>query len=127
MALHAALKKGQRLGCAEKDVVKLKWKSLSRVWLFVTQNTGVGSISLLQGVFPAQGSNPGLPHYRQILYLLSHKGSSKILEWEPIPSQGDLPDSGTEPVSPALQADSLATELWGNCSEVNENKVIQLM
>ena len=35
----------------------------------------VGSLSLLQGIFPAQGSNPGLPHCGQILYPLSHKGS----------------------------------------------------
>ena len=41
------------------------------------QNTGVGSHSLLQGIFPIQGSNPGLPHYRQILYQLSHQGSPK--------------------------------------------------
>ena len=33
------------------------------------------------GVFPTQGSNPGLPHYRRILYQLSHKGSPRILEW----------------------------------------------
>ena len=39
------------------------------------QNTGVGSLSLLQGIFPTQGSYPGLPHCRQILYQLSHKGS----------------------------------------------------
>ena len=32
-------------------------------------------LSLLRGIFPTQGSNPGLPHYRQILYQLSHKGS----------------------------------------------------
>ena len=38
------------------------------------QNTGVGSLSLLLGIFPAQGSNSGLPHCRQILYQLSHKG-----------------------------------------------------
>jgi len=41
------------------------------------QNTGVGSCSLLQGIFPVQGSNPGLPHYRQILSQLSHQGSPK--------------------------------------------------
>jgi len=35
----------------------------------------VGSLFLLQGIFPTQGSNPGLPHCRQILYQLSHKGS----------------------------------------------------
>ena len=39
------------------------------------QNTGVGRLSLLQGIFPTQGLNPGLPHCRQILYQLSHKGS----------------------------------------------------
>ena len=39
------------------------------------QNTGMGSFSLLQGIFPAQGSNPGLPHFRRILYQLSHQGS----------------------------------------------------
>ena len=39
------------------------------------QNTGVGSLSLLRGIVPAQGSNPGLRHCRWILYQLSHKGS----------------------------------------------------
>ena len=39
------------------------------------QNTGVGSLSLLPGIFPTQGSNPGLPHCGEILYQLSHKGS----------------------------------------------------
>ena len=49
------------------------------------QNTGVGSLSLLQGIFPTQGSNPGLPHCRRILYRLSHKGSPRILEWVAYP------------------------------------------
>ena len=39
------------------------------------KNTGVGSLSLLQGIFPTQESNWGLLHCRQILYQLSHKGS----------------------------------------------------
>ena len=39
------------------------------------KNTGIGCHSLLQGIFPTQGSNPGLPHCRQILYFLSHQGS----------------------------------------------------
>ena len=50
-------------------------------WNSPGQNSGVGSLSLLQGIFPTQGSNPGLPHCRQILYQLRHKGSSRILEW----------------------------------------------
>ena len=45
------------------------------------QNTGVGSLSLLQGIFPPQGSNPGLPHCRWILYQLSHRGSPHP-DWE---------------------------------------------
>ena len=44
-------------------------------WNSPGQNTGVGSLSLLQGIFPTQGSNPCLPHCRWILYQLSHKGS----------------------------------------------------
>ena len=39
------------------------------------QNTGVGSLSLLQGIFQTQELNPGLLHCRQILYQLSYKGS----------------------------------------------------
>ena len=49
-------------------------------WNSPGQNTGVGSLSLLQGISPTQGSNPALPHYRQILYQLSHKRSPRILE-----------------------------------------------
>jgi len=49
-------------------------------WNSSGQNTGVGSLSLLQGIFPNQGLNPGLPHCRWILYELSHKGSPRILE-----------------------------------------------
>ena len=53
------------------------------------KKTGVGSLSLLQGIFLAQGSNPGLPQGRQILYHLSHQGSTVALlvmakNWEKI-------------------------------------------
>ena len=48
-------------------------------WNSLSQNTGMGSLFLLQGIFPTQGSNPGLPHCKWILYQLSHKGSPK--EW----------------------------------------------
>ena len=42
------------------------------------KNTGVGCHALLQGIFPAQGLNPGLPLCRQILYHLSHQGSPNV-------------------------------------------------
>ena len=44
-------------------------------WNSPGQNTGVGSLSLLQGIIPTQGSNPGLPHCRQIIYQLSYQRS----------------------------------------------------
>ena len=44
------------------------------------QNTGVGILSLLQGIFQTQGVNPGLLHCRQILYCLSHQASSTTRE-----------------------------------------------
>ena len=54
-------------------------------WNSAGQNTGVGSLSLLQGIFPTQGLNPGLWHCRQILYQLSHKGSPRRLWWVAYP------------------------------------------
>ena len=50
-------------------------------WNSPGQNTGVGTLSLLQGIFSTQGLNPDLPHCRRILYQLSHKGSPRMLEW----------------------------------------------
>ena len=54
-------------------------------WNSPGQNTGMGSLSLLQGIFPTQGSSPGLPHCRWIFYQLSHKGDPRILEWVAYP------------------------------------------
>ena len=48
-------------------------------WNSPGKNTGVGCHFLLQGIFPTQGLNPGLPHSRQTLYQLSHQGSLIIL------------------------------------------------
>ena len=66
-------------------------------WNSPGQNTGVGSLSLLQGIFPTQGSNPDLPHCRWILYPLSHKGSPRILEWVayPFSSRSSWPKNWT--------------------------------
>ena len=54
-------------------------------WNSPGQNTGVGSLSLLQGVFPTQGLNPGLLHCKWFLYQLSHQGLPRILEWVTYP------------------------------------------
>ena len=116
------------------------------------KNSGVGSLSLLQGIFPTQESNQGLLHCRWILYQLSHQGSpdkpqnralksgsvtcsvvSDSLQlhgthWAPLSTEfsrqeyysglsflspGDLPKPGIELWSPALQANSLLSELPG--------------
>ena len=52
------------------------------------QNTGMGSHSLLQEIFPTQGSNPGLPHCKQILYRLSHQWSPKPGQYLPVATPG---------------------------------------
>ena len=100
------------------------------------KNTGVGSLSLLQWIFPTQELNQGLLHCRWILYQLSYKGTPKsrsrvqlfgtpwIIQslefsrpeyWsgQPFASPGDLPNPGVESRSPALQADSLPVEPRG--------------
>ena len=76
---------------------------LYSLWNSSGQNTGVGSHSFLHGIFPTQGSNPGLPHCRRILFQLSHQGSlgpweSLPKHWEILPgggpAQGGLQDMG---------------------------------
>ena len=92
----------------------LRPHGLYSLWNSPGQNTGVGSPSLLQGIFPTQGWNPGLLHCRWILYQLSHKGSLRILEWVAYPfSSGSSQPRNQTWVQSALQAVSLPIELWG--------------
>ena len=63
-------------------------------WNCPGQNTGVGSLSLLQGTFPTQGSNPGILHRRRILLAEPQRkpkntgvGSLSLLQWI-FPTQG---------------------------------------
>ena len=79
---HLLLRSGEWVSESRSVVSSSLWPhGLYSLWNSPSQNTGVGSLSLLQGIFPTQGSNPGLPHCRWILYQLSHKGSPRILEW----------------------------------------------
>ena len=66
---------GSDLPSESRSVVSefLRPHGLYSPWNFPGQNTGVGTLSLLQGIFPTQGSNPSLPHGRWILYQLSHR------------------------------------------------------
>ena len=49
------------------------------------KNSRVDCHALFEGMFPTQGSNPGLSHCKQILYRLSHQGSPSELEWVAYP------------------------------------------
>ena len=108
-------------------VAQLRPHGLCSSWNSPDQNTGVGSLSLLQGIFPTQGSNPGLPHCRQILYQLSPQGNPRILEWVTYPfSRGSCqPRNWTG--SPALQARSLPTEVSEKWSEVKLLSRVRLL
>ena len=70
---------GSRPGCESESrsvlSCSLRPHGLYSPWNSPGQNTRVGSLSLLQGIFPTQGLYPGLPHCRQIPYQLSHKRS----------------------------------------------------
>ena len=95
----------------EKQFIEGKWSESQSVvsdslwshglyspWNSPGQNIEVGSHSFLQGICPTQGLNPGLPHCRQIVYQLRHKGSPRILEWVAYPffSGSSWPRNGTE-------------------------------
>ena len=87
------------------DIIsKRKWKLLSLVWHGLSSpwnspglNTGVGSLSLIQGIFPTQGSNPGFSPCSWILYKLRHQGGTRILEWivYPFSSRSSQPRNRT--------------------------------
>ena len=72
-----------------------------------------GSCFFFQVIFPTQGLNPGFLHCKWIIYHLNHLGSPRILEWVAYPFSSGFCWPRNEPESPALQADSLPTELLG--------------
>ena len=73
-------------------------RGLYSPWNSPGHSTGAGSLSLLQGIFPTQRSNLGLPHCRWILYQLSHQGVPRILEWVayPFSNRSSWPRNQTE-------------------------------
>ena len=91
------------------------------------KNTGVGCHAFLQGIFPTQGSNPGLLHCRRILYCLSHQGrlfpplvpaSQPRAKW--VPSRGGRIKSFPTSEAVRLLILNLVSWIWG--SEVRRGK-----
>ena len=83
-----------------------------------SKNSGVGSLSLLQGIFPTQDSNRDLLLCTWILYQLNHQESPRILEWVAYPfSSGSSQPRNQTRVS-CIAADSLPTELSVKPQEV---------
>ena len=66
--------------------------------------TGVGCHALLQGISPTQGSNPGLPHWGQIVYHLNHQGILATLpRWAPNDDASRSVNRGLCPAPAPLQ------------------------
>ena len=80
----------------------LEWGAIA---FSLGKNTGADCHALLQGIFPTQGSYPGLPHWRQILYRLSHQSFLKIQNVSPVPAQ----------LLPSLQKESNKVEQSSKC------------
>ena len=101
-------------------------------WNSPVKNTGVGGHSLHQGVFLTQGSNPGLPPCRHILYHLSHQGGWWVIKLKQKLQRSASPTSvpATTP-TPPLEAAARAARLWlpqslGQASVLRENEFPQI-
>ena len=95
-------------------------------WNYLGQNTGVGSLSLLQGSFQPRDRT-------QVSLIVSGLFTSRATReaqeyWSEysIPTPADLPDLGIEPGSPALQAYSLSAELSGKPSKRKKLSLFQI-
>ena len=79
----------------------------------------MGSLSLLQGIFPAQGSNPGLAHYRQTLYQLSYQGIPENLK----ESTKKLLELTTELINAARFKIKIKNQLYSYVLAMNNPKI----
>ena len=125
----------------EAEDIKEKWSESRSVvsnslwphglyspWNSPGQKTGVGSLSLLQGIFPTQESNPGLLHCRWLLYQLRHKGSPEDIKerWQEYTEElykKDLhnPDNHNSVIT-HLETDILECEVMWALESITTNK-----
>ena len=129
--------------CLIQSTWLITLKSLSHVWLFATPwtiqsmefsrpETGVGSLSLLQGIFPTQGLNSGLLHCRHILYPLSHKGSPReprgkidnwVLQWIMDSPGGSVVTN--LPANAGNETDTSSISGWGRSPGIGNGNPLQ--
>ena len=91
----------------------LRPRELYSPWNSPGRNTRVDSCSLFQGIFPTQGSKPGLLYCGRILYQLSHKGSPRTLEWVAYPISSGSSWSRNQTRVSCIAGGFLTTELSG--------------
>jgi len=113
--------------CQSQSVVSdsvIPWP-IHSLWNSLCKNTGVGSLSLLQGIFPTQVSHIAGGFFTS----WATREAQEYWSEYPIPSPADFPNPRIEPGSPVLQADSLPTELSGNpyCMHREFNKPCQVL
>ena len=81
-----------------------------------SKNVGVGSLSLLQGIFPTQGSNRGLLHCRWILYQLSYQESPQwVKEWSKtadLEKPSLVPEESKETRQQLKRESGIMVEVW---------------
>ena len=99
------------------DPMDYSWNSLG-------QNTGVGSLSLLQGIFPTQGLNLGLPHCRPIPYQLSHKGSPQLSGSVQFSSVAQSCPTLWDPMNCSMQASLSITISWSSLKLMSVESVM---
>ena len=93
----------------------LRPQGLYSPWNSPGQNNRVGSFSFLQGIFPAQGSKPGLLHCRQILYQLSHSSvqfSHSVVSDSLRPHESQHTRPPCLSPTPGVHSDSCPSSQW---------------
>ena len=132
VTLFAIIKKCFSYGEGESEshwiVSNTLWPyDLYSPWNSPGQNTGVGSLSLLQGIFPTQGSTPGLLHCRRIFYQVSHQGSPRIRDRVAysFSSKSSRPrnQTGVSCTAGGFVKNSLPAELPGNRHETRQSQM----
>ena len=106
--LHCLLESESRSVCVQLFATPWTIQSME----FSRQNTGVCILSLLQGIFPTQGSNLGLLNFRQILYQLSYLGNLSMNLLKLMSIESVMPSNHLILCHPLLLLPSIFPSIW---------------